>query len=648
MNDGNDTNSLFTEILQTLTERKKWSDRNDLFYEMRHNGLRRKRLPFPGAADLHYPMADSMIEKHKPFYYQLLFAQDLVAMFQSLAIERQADCQSIAHWFDYKLKQKSNTETEILVAIDFMLMCGRSVMKTIYDTTSKRLKKSGIDPVFFVVPPYTESLEEADYMCEIKQFSVNQYKRLGSKWNQDPAFIKKISGASSYQSDKLQLKYRREGINIPNDDTQIIIWEVYNRVSDGWTVSWFSPSCPDTPARPTQKLVAPYKAPPYVDFVTEIKDKGWYSPRGIPEIVATFEAYITKMLNENADYMTFVNRPIYTSDGQIVNMQNYKFTPGQYVPNGLRKVEQSPPPMSFQQEEMNIRAIAEYRVGMPDFGLGSRGDPKSKDTTATEVNAITSLMGQSVDLRVRLFRNSLGKMFAQDWELLRYYEKDSLEFFYRDQMKKIDPLLLEGDYTIEPTGSSDNMNRQFIMQKAVMRRQMFLGVPWINQQELDKSVLEADDPRLIARLMIDPNEPANEQAEEQADEIGNMQIGFPVKLSASDDDMVHLLTLIQFIQSVMAKKVRLAPDFAALLKQHGMEHFQRLGSSPQGKAKLKQLNEGVMGAAIGFLTAMIGQGAPQQEMQQQGTPPQPEVPQMPQAPEQALSAEAAAPQGGMQ
>jgi len=600
-------NSLFKEIMGAIAGRTSWEQRQTLFYEMRHNGLRRKKLPFAGAADLHYPLADSMIEKHKPFYYQILFSQDLMTSFTSLDVDRQIDATACAYWFDWKLKQQSNIETEALVVIDFFLMCGRSIMKAVYNKDKKRLVHSGIDPLFFVVPPYTQELGDADFMTEIMQTTVNQYKRWGSPWNQDEAYIKSITGQGNYTEEKMQVKSRREGINIPIGQDGIIIWQTHEKKSDGWHVHYFSPANPNTPARQSHKLMEPYKYPPYVDFYTEIKDKGWYSPRGIPEVVAMFEAYLTKMLNESADYMTFVNRPIYTSDGTIANMQNYKLTPGQYVPQGLRKVEQSGPPVPFEQQEVKMRSIAEYRVGMPDFGMGNANASKEKPT-ATEVNVVSQLMGQNMDLRVRIFRKSLSNLFKLDWDLLTYYEKESLEYYQKKEMKKLDANLLSGSYKIEPTGSVDNINRAFVMQKAVTRRQMFINVPWINQKELDKSVLEADDPRLVDKLMINPNDISNDQAEEQADEINNMQLGFPIQLSAQDDDLIHLVTLITFIQSRMAKEMVLEPDFATLLLNHGREHQERLMSTPEGSKKLKSLDEGVLGAVIGYLQAMIQRG----------------------------------------
>ena len=47
-------------------------------------GLQRIAAPYPGAADLHFPLIDSLVERLKPFYYQQLYGKDQFATFTSL------------------------------------------------------------------------------------------------------------------------------------------------------------------------------------------------------------------------------------------------------------------------------------------------------------------------------------------------------------------------------------------------------------------------------------------------------------------------------------------------------------------------------------------------------------------------------------
>ena len=96
-----------------------------MFYRMRHNGLRRKNKPWPGASDAHFTLSDTVIQRLAHFYFQQMFATDLIAQFTPIRDKTTAYANAAAQWFDYQLKQKSNIETEILSVIDFMLMSGR-------------------------------------------------------------------------------------------------------------------------------------------------------------------------------------------------------------------------------------------------------------------------------------------------------------------------------------------------------------------------------------------------------------------------------------------------------------------------------------------------------------------------------------------
>ena len=93
---------------------------------MRHVGLRRISSPYPGAADLHFPLIDSIIERLKPFFYNQLYGNDQFAAFTSLKTQPADTTSAVGAWFDYRLKQKTNLERKMLTCIDAMCMAGRS------------------------------------------------------------------------------------------------------------------------------------------------------------------------------------------------------------------------------------------------------------------------------------------------------------------------------------------------------------------------------------------------------------------------------------------------------------------------------------------------------------------------------------------
>jgi FMN phosphatase YigB (HAD superfamily) len=67
------------DIMAALTARKHWEQRQATWYQMRHDGLRRRNKPWPNAADMHYPLADGIIEKLKP----LAKEGDIVVVFSN-------------------------------------------------------------------------------------------------------------------------------------------------------------------------------------------------------------------------------------------------------------------------------------------------------------------------------------------------------------------------------------------------------------------------------------------------------------------------------------------------------------------------------------------------------------------------------------
>ena len=81
---------------------------------MRHFGLRRIAPPYPGAADLHFPLIDSIVERLKPFYYSQLYSRDQFATFTTLKTQPSDTTAQVGAWFDYRLKQKSNLERKML------------------------------------------------------------------------------------------------------------------------------------------------------------------------------------------------------------------------------------------------------------------------------------------------------------------------------------------------------------------------------------------------------------------------------------------------------------------------------------------------------------------------------------------------------
>ncbi len=74
-------NALQGQIVEAVEQRSPWELRQTRWYELRHHGLRRTNKPWPKAADLHWPLIDTAIEKLKPLFLQQALGMDVVASF---------------------------------------------------------------------------------------------------------------------------------------------------------------------------------------------------------------------------------------------------------------------------------------------------------------------------------------------------------------------------------------------------------------------------------------------------------------------------------------------------------------------------------------------------------------------------------------
>jgi hypothetical protein len=570
-----------TDILGALHDRKQWEDRQATWYTMRHEGLRRKNKPWPGAADLHFPLGDMLIEKLKPFYIAQIFAGENVASFigqSPSAIQHQT---AAAQWFDYNLKQQSNFEAEILIAADRMLQGGKCVVKTYYDADQGKLRFEAINPIYVIVPTGTGALADADWIVHVQHISVAAYKRLKNFKTDDETLAALAKGETNTTVYETQ-RYQREGLTKPGTADQIVLWEVYCREGDRITVETYSPAQPNTKLRedfslPYNKGIFGEKPQPFPFFELncEVKDQGYYDSRGIIERIAAFETSLCKDWNTLKDYQTLACSPMFYAKNGVPNTANLRMVPGQILPFELAAVSMPPIPGDIANNMLGTRQVAEQLVALPDFGTGSSQPGKDKKT-ATEVNLIGSVMGQSTDLRARIFRRELGRGLALAYGILLQYAAEARQYFYLDELLELPPEATGQDYRIEPSGSGDNYNKAYVMQKAVARFQMFNNDPFVDQGKLRRSIMEADEPRLVKQLLIDAGTQSAEQLEDQAQEISVMLLGFPAQVRPTDDDLAHFQSLAGFVQRRAQSGEPMTAEVLGLIAQHAQAHMEGL------------------------------------------------------------------------
>jgi hypothetical protein len=535
---------------------------------LRHHGLRRTNKPWPKAADLHWPLIDTAIEKLKPLFLQQALGMDVVASFVPMRQQLNAYTKVAEDWFNYKIREKTNFTDEVLSWVDYTLMSGRGVMKCFWNPGDKRVGFEAVDPMYFVVPAYTTDLQDADWAVHVMPMSVPAYKRMAGQfgWKSDSKTIEKIRG-NPQQDDNIpgaatedDAKQLREGITYTNNTDGVIVWEVYRKRDDGvWEVYLYSPAAVDLDLRDPMELPYDHGQLPFIDFPYEIKDKGWFSPRGVCEILAPFELSMTSMWNHKHDAMTLYNRPLFRAERELPNSINLRFQPGQILPYGVAPVQMPQPPVSFDQELNQTRAVAENRIGSPDYAMGSVMSGGSDRRTATEIQSINAQAMQSGDLRARLFRMALGKLYRQAWGLYVQYDSKSLRYRFAEDSLEADPIALHDQYELEPKGGMDMVSRQMMVQQAINRKQLFMNSPWVDQVELDKSIMELDDPSLVKRLLRDPGQKAADELEDETKTIPTLLVGIPVPAKPGQNYAGRIGVLMQYLNGAMQQGQQLSP-----------------------------------------------------------------------------------------
>jgi hypothetical protein len=171
---------------------------------------------------------------------------------------------------------------------------------------------------------------------------------------------------------------------------------------------------------------------------------------------------------------------------------------------------------------------------------------------------------------------------------------------------------MHDEYLITPGGAADDWDKQSKLQKAVQRYEALKGAPNINQDELVKDVLDADDGRLSKRLLMPQNQRLAMEAEDEAMEIVILTDGFPASVKPGEDHLTRIQVLLGWMQKQGMQRKPVDPIAKQRIHQHLIEHLKYL----------QQLNP----QAYKGLMQQIKQAEQPQQMQQR--PPQPQQQQI--------------------
>lgn len=613
---------LHEKVLGALQERSVWEERQAIFYEMRHQGIPRRNKPFKGAADLHLPLGDNAVEKRKPYYINSIFGRQRLASFTPLRQQLGDATAGAADFLDWNLRNLSNYPSQAAYTVDLMLVTGAPVLKCIWNHKLRAgkggLQFEAVDPMFFIVPSRGDEIDEMDWFCHVRQTTVAKYVADG-RYVKGDDLIKRIRGGT-HQVDqwKEQEKAAREGITYSEDEDEIILFETYQRVKDGWLVRTYSPSAPDEPVRESFILNYRWQKEPIQPFTRwrlEITEKGFYAPRGVIEKTAPFETYGTKLWNSKADWLEYSLKPLFTRDAQapLTNTANITLRPGEILPAGVSPAEMPEPPFAIDQEIAMTRQMAEESSGSPDFGVTDEKPGKDGSRTATEMQLVGSFASQGIQQQAWVCSIGEGETYRKAWALLVQFGGKDLTYYQSQERKVLPKQALHDDYLIAPDASPDQWNKQQRMQRSVARFQMFKGHPNINQEELAKSVLEDDDPRLVKKLFVSSGNKAANESEDEAIEISSLLLeGYPAAVNPGEDHVTRLRILFGKLQQLSMlpppstpAEMQKAMIGRQRMHEHVQQHLQMLQQENPAMAKqfvaaIKQVDPtGGMGGGVG-------------------------------------------------
>ena len=566
---------------QILAERSVWERKQRLYYQMRHDGLRRLNKPGPWAADQHLPLVDMCITDLKPFWSAQIFGGERLCDFVAMREQLRDMTQSAAEFHDFELRHKSNMRKAMETMLDTMLLRGRGIILATTDPfDGHAIRFKAIDPQYILMGQDFDDFDDADEWIYVQSLTVSQYKR-NRNYNQAPDVLAAIRGRKDFNFNSIELdKQVREGVTHSYRDNQIILWHHWQRTDGGWTINTFSPQATDKVIR--QPYGCPYKVAgkascPFFSFTMEVKDEGWYSPRGIAELNAAFEAYACTLWNHKTDAMKFGNTPLFTSDKEIPNSANIRFNPGEFIPGNIKAVEMPQPAISFDQEIAFARGISEQRAKVPDFGIQDNAGSAQggKPRTATENYRIAGLQNVGADYNGEVFRSTrLQKLYRHTWGLMLQFKRASLTYFVAEDLKTLPEQALHDEYLVIPTGGPANKIEK--MNRAGTRYQLFFGKPNINQDELAKDVLASDDSRLVRRLLIPQDQKAASEEYQEVLNIGALMLGYPVPVSPDEDHLTRIKTLLDFLHKQQATGAVIDPLAVQRIHEHLAGHMQML------------------------------------------------------------------------
>jgi len=612
-------NELFDSAQRILTERFIWETKIRKFVQMRHDGLPRRDKTKAWQADLHSKTIDRAIRKSKPFWLGQVTAGDRLCNFTALTEQVQTLSDAAADFYDFTTHTKTKFLDEVDVAVDHMLLKGRGIIKSVIDPMDEyRIIDEAVDPMYLLMPESANDFEDADEWIHIRVMTVAAYERLDKRWDTTPETVSKIRGTKDFQSlgiyrQEVQL---REGITHTSNSNYVLMFEHWVKTAGGHTVNYYSPMSPDIQLRKPHGN--PYKlngksSIPFKSCQMEVKDKGWYSPRGLGEMLEVQEQVETFIENKWADSLSIANTRIFTGPKEIQNMANLRMEDGQYIPGDIESVQFAPPAMSWNEMLNYQRARAEEISQAPDSSSVSEGSKTGgKAITAAESNRIGQLNQVGMNYAAEIFRRGfLIPLHTHRWGMLCQFKPKEFAYYAAQKMNSLPEQALHDKYLIVPDGSVDGWNRQMRIQREVLLMQTFAQLPNSNADYWVERAMRAVDGQAASQGFKGIGMKAADEYEAQASEILLLTATppFPVQPQPQQDQPTRIKCLIDWLHA--SATLNIPVDQAAKQRVHENLASRLQILQKQNPSVAKQIKDSLMKMEQSGQQPQPGQQPPQ-------------------------------------
>lgn len=405
--------------------------------------------------------------------------------------------------------------------------------------------------------------------------------------------IKNDRYGSAKSEDALeQLEDRREGISPSGSDLEAIdehyVW--YKWPGDRLASKSVITIHKDHPDLPLRFIKYPYVDTkgkqdlwPFVQVRFELTSERYYSARGLPQMLDSIQTELTNNHNAKQNQMTITNN-LNLKVKRNANIST-SWTPGQPLMvnrmDDCEELQLSPKDNSYDREEQILKAWAEELGGIIDStltGPNSLTEPRTK----FEIEQVTGIQNDVAFGDVTVFQYGMQKIYEMIWNRLMQYGPD--EFTLQGpngDIKIVSKDEVRRRFKIIPTGNLGNSSREKQKQDAAARWQAFRGDPRINQDELYRQLLVADDERVAELLLVKGAAVQDAQIEKQINEIQQIAMGYVRVPDITDDDEAHIRTIDDYLNDPV--KSRTFPqDRLETLLNHRQAHI--VGMEKKAKA----------------------------------------------------------------